>query len=96
MRNWWSDHEIVPQRGEEAFRHRVVPAVARAARAGDDPGGGERGAIREDRVLTAPIRVLQEADRRLPRDRSPDRCHRELRLERRTDAQPTTLRLAGQ
>jgi len=51
-------------RGEEAFRHRVVPAVATAAHAAQDSMSGQQLLIFVAGVLAAAVRVVQQSARR--------------------------------
>jgi hypothetical protein len=55
------------ERGEEALRHRIVPAVARPAHAAGHPLGSQVRAVVVARVLAAGLRVMQHA---VPRPRN--------------------------
>lgn len=74
------DDQFQFQRGKEAFRDRVVPAVALVAHAGDDPVLGEQRAIVIAGVLDAAIRVMQQTRARTPSAQ----CHAE-RAQREID-----------
>src|SRR3989441_2264823 len=70
------------QRGEEALRHRVVPAVALAAHALHRAGAGEQLAEALRRELDAAVGVEEEPRTWLaPRQRAPQRFARQLCIE---------------
>jgi hypothetical protein len=48
------------QRGAEAFDHRIVPAIAAAAHAANDPVRSQHRLVRGAGVLNAAIRVMQQ------------------------------------
>src|SRR5256712_767323 len=78
------------QRGEEALRHRVVPAVALAAHALHRAGAGEQLAEALRRELDAAVGVEEELRTWLaPRQRAPQRFARQLCIE------PVAHRRAG-
>lgn len=53
-------HELGFQRGEEAFRHGVIPAIAGTADRAPDSAADQPVLIGHRSVLTASIRMVQE------------------------------------
>src|SRR2546425_11778438 len=71
--------ELDLQRGKEALRDRVVPAIAPAAHAADDPMPGQGLAVVAAGVLTATIRMMQQPLGWTPTgQRHPERVEREF------------------